>query len=150
MIDLLFTNSTPKKAFTRPFFKKIIESAVKEVGLANKKVGLSINLVSKTRIQSMNKKYRNKNKPTDVLSFPLHNYLLPNKTKETILEIGDIFICPSVAVEKAQKNNSSVIDELKFLTVHGLLHLLGYDHEKSSAEKKTMFQLQDKILKKLK
>lgn len=168
-IDLTFTNLTKHKAFSRTFFEKIIESAIKEVRLEKKRVGLSVNLVSKAKMQALNKKYRNKDKSTDVLSFPLHNQLLPNKTKEHILELGDIFICPDVLIQKSEKSGKNLNIEMQFVTVHGFLHLLGYDHpapsysashhskrrrarsgtSELSVEAKKMFDLQNKILNKI-
>ncbi len=148
-MDLTFTNSTKHKAFSRAFFEKMVRASIKELKLEKKNIGLSINLVSMAKIKTLNKKYRDKNKSTDVLSFPLHNQLLPNKTKEHILELGDIFICPDVALEKSQKSSKNFKEELEFLVVHGFLHLLGYDHEKSSKAEQEMFKLQDKILKSL-
>jgi probable rRNA maturation factor len=70
-------------------------------------------------IQKLNREYRGKNKITDVLSFPLdHSPLL-----------GDIFICVSRARAQAREIGHSFQRELQYLTVHGLYHLLGYDHE---------------------
>ena len=149
MLDITFTNSTKHKAFSGSFFKKIILIATKETGLEKKQVGLSVNLVGKAKIRALNKKYRNKDKATDVLSFPLSTGKDVKNKGNAILELGDIFICPNVAVHKAREHQNTLKDEMKFLIVHGFLHLLGHDHEQSVAEKKKMFSLQDKILNKI-
>ena len=66
-----------------------------------------------------------------------------------IMNLGDIFICLPVAKKYAARENVSLDYKLAFLVVHGFLHLLGYDHEKSTEEKEKMFTLQDKILEKI-
>lgn len=163
MIDLVFNNFTKSKNFSSGFFKKVIEQVAKELNLKSK-IGLSVNLVSRVKIKSLNKKYRSQDKVTDVLSFPL-NDLPPYQKKNlgVILELGDIFVCPDFVNDKIVLQNrgsqirrrrigisrQTLADEMKFLTVHGFLHLLGYNHEKSGAEEKKMFKLQNKILKKL-
>lgn len=78
----------------------------------------SVNFIDKQDIQKLNKKYRNIDKPTDVLSF------------ESDIEgdLGDIFICREVAQENAKKFNTTLDKEINLLVVHGLLHLCGYDH----------------------
>ena len=78
----------------------------------------SLNFVVKDEIQELNKKYRDIDAPTDVLSF------------ESDIEgdLGDIFICVDVAVQNSKNYFTSVENELKLLTVHGCLHLCGYDH----------------------
>ncbi len=77
---------------------------------------VDIKIVSKDEIQSLNKKYRHLNKPTDVLSFPLFDKP-PQKSDEMIL-LGDIVICPEMAA-----------DDILFLIKHSTLHLLGYHHK---------------------
>lgn len=99
--------------------QKEIANAILEV-LEEKNVDLNvevdIKVVDKREIQRLNKKYRNLNKPTDVLSFPLLKKL-PKKSDETIL-LGDIFISPEMAE-----------DSILFLVKHATLHLLGYHHK---------------------
>jgi probable rRNA maturation factor len=80
---------------------------------------VSITLVGARMIQKLNCEYRGKDKVTDVLSFPMDNSPL----------LGDIFICVQRAREQAREIGHSLERELQYLTVHGLYHLLGYDHE---------------------
>ena len=137
MLELTFNNSSKNNRFKKGFFLKILEIGLRETGFGDKKIGLSLNIVGKAKIQSLNRIHRNKNKPTDVLSFPLNeNGISKYHAINAIMELGDIFICPVIAKEK-----------IEFLVVHGFLHLLGYDHEKSSQEKEKMFSLQERILK---
>lgn len=136
MIDLVFKNYTSQKAPGESFFVKVINAGLKTTKLKAKKVEISVNLIGEGKIRSLNKKYRNKDKPTDVLLFPLGD------------GNGDIFICLSIAKKQAKGENVSIEDKLAQLTVHGFLHLAGYDHEKSDKDAKKMFDLENKILDK--
>jgi len=147
MIDFVFKNWTSQKAPGRIFFKKILETAVKELKL-NKDFSISVNLVGEKKIQKLNKKYRHKDKPTDVLSFPLNSiFHIPYSISQ---DFGDIFICLSIAKNEAKRENISIETKLAQLMVHGFLHLLGYEHESSEVSAKKMFRLETKILEQLK
>ena len=107
--------------------------------------GLEINLTlcGKDDIQLLNSTYRSKDAVTDVLSFPMY------EAEERILpmsSLGDIVICVPVMIAQAKAYGHSVQRELCFLFVHGLLHLLGYDHEISEAEEKRQFGRQEEVL----
>ncbi len=146
MLDLVFKNYTAKKAPGEKFFKKILNTGIRELKIKNKKVEVSLNLVGEAKIKELNKKYRDKNKVTDVLSFPLEESRFK---KHAILPLGDIFICLPFAVKEAERQSIGLEKELAWLTVHGFLHLLGYDHDKSAVEEKKMFDLENKILNKI-
>lgn len=146
MIDLVFKNSADNKAPDRAFFIKILESASDTLKLGDSKIEISVNLVGETKIKELNKKYRNKNVATNVLSFPLSTDVLK---KYDILPVGDIFICLPVAKKEADEENISIEKKLAWLTVHGFLHLLGYDHEKSEQDAAAMFDKENQILKEL-
>ena len=84
--------------------------------------------------------------PTDVLSFPMDELRPPKPHEEPAMGVlGDIVLCPTVAAKQAEAAGHSVEAELQLLTVHGLLHLLGYDHAEPDEEKE-MFGLQDSLL----
>lgn len=105
---------------------------------------LSIILVDNKEIHEINKTYRNKDYPTDVISFALED----DKTMiSPVRVLGDIFISLDKAHEQAEAYGHSFKRELSFLMIHGLLHLLGYDHE-SKEEEEIMFSLQRKELEK--
>lgn len=110
---------------------------------------ISVSFVDNEFIHKMNKEYRNIDRPTDVISFAF----LDNEDREAIYKskepvvLGDIYISIDKAKEQANEYGHSLDRELKFLFVHGLLHLLGYDHMKEEDEK-IMFRLQDEILEK--
>jgi probable rRNA maturation factor len=106
---------------------------------------LSISILGKKKMQELNYQFRKKNYPTDVLSFPRNNkdFITP------LHELGDILICLPVAKKQATEYQGTLKEELERLTVHGLLHLHGYDHELNKTEAKKMFRLQEKILNSL-
>lgn len=147
MIELAFNNFTADKRYGAGFFKEIIREAIKKLGFAKRNVELSINLVGEGRIKALNKKYLGKNRTTDVLSFPIGGKVSIKPVDNGIIALGDIFICLPVAKRYALKEGTGLSFKLILLAVHGLLHLLGYDHEKSEKNKKEMFKLQNKILK---
>lgn len=105
---------------------------------------VSIAIVDIDRIHQLNLQFRNMNKPTDVLSFAAQEgeAIVQNGKR---LFLGDIVICMSVAQNQATQYGHSVKRELAFLTIHGMLHLLGYDHM-NLEEEKEMFALQKEIL----
>lgn len=105
-----------------------------------RKKGLSLLLTNDKEIRDLNKKFRKKNKPTDVLSFQLERN---NQIKQKYL--GDIIISAETARKQAHTKGVSIDKELKMLFIHACLHLLGYDHM-TKKEAKIMFLLQEKIL----
>lgn len=104
---------------------------------------LLLRMVSTKEIQTLNDTYRNKNQPTNVLSFPSD---LPEEVDEAIL--GDVIICLDVVRIEAKQQNKTFVDHLMHMAVHGTLHLLGYDHIQPE-EAETMEALEVKILKKM-
>lgn len=104
---------------------------------------LLLRMVSTQEIQTLNDTYRNKNQPTNVLSFPSD---LPEEVGEAIL--GDVIICLDVVRIEAKQQNKTFADHLMHMAVHGTLHLLGYDHIQPE-EAETMEALEVKILKKM-
>ena len=112
--------------------KRIAERVLK--GEKKEKKAISIALVGKIRIKELNRKYRKKNKATDVLSFSYDGD-------------GEIVLSPEIIKENARKFNLSTKKELARSLIHGILHLLGHDHEKTEKEEKKMQNLQDHYLK---
>lgn len=103
----------------------------------------NIIIVDEEKIHKLNKTYRGIDRATDVISFALEDDDTFIKTDFRVL--GDIYICLSKAREQATNYGHSFVREISFLTVHGLLHLLGYDHIKK-ADEAIMFELQERIL----
>jgi probable rRNA maturation factor len=93
-------------------------------------IELSISFVGVDEMAHLNATYRNRPEPTDVLSFELDDPWAPCSGPDTPhILIGDIVICPDVARERAQRDGIDFDEQLRILIVHGMLHLLGYDHE---------------------
>jgi len=122
--------------------KKLFSAVAKKVliGENRQTETLSLAFIDKSEIKKLNKKFRNKNKATDVLSFELNDKGI----------IGEIVICPEIVKENAKKCKVSVKSELLKVFVHGILHLCGYDHEKSKREADEMETKQEKYLSKVK
>jgi len=148
-MDLVFKNSTTDRKYTSKFFEKILDAGVRELKIGKMKVGISVNLVGEAKIRELNDKYRHKNQVTDVLSFPMDGKYTIQDTQYTIHDFGDLFICLPFAKSEAKRENIDMERKLMQLTVHGFLHLAGYDHEKSASEAKKMFKLEKQILGKV-
>jgi rRNA maturation RNase YbeY len=110
-----------------------------------RKAELSLSLVTDKSIRVLNRQWRKKDKATDVLSFPLLEVAELRRASGAV-ELGDIVISLDAAKRQAAEQGHSLLDELDLLLVHGLLHLLGFDHELSPAEAARMRKLEKKIL----
>lgn len=109
---------------------------------------ISLTIVHNDKIQEINREYRGKDQPTDVISFALEELgegEIPITGENLPRVLGDIIISLDKAREQAEEYGHSLMRELGFLTVHGFLHLLGYDHE-TKEEEEIMFQKQEEIL----
>ena len=137
--------------------KKIYHQALRETGNNVEGVEVSIAFIDEDEIKKLNIQHRNVNKVTDVLSFPMLDIIYPQTLKDYEIEkmpngnlyIGDIVICKQVAKRQAKEYGHSLKREVSFLALHGLLHLLGYDHIKKSDEK-IMMKKSEEILNSLK
>jgi len=135
--------------------KKSFSQVAKKVLLGENRrtENISLAFVDAEEIKKLNKKFRKKNKPTDVLSFsaeggPASGWNLDNKNY-----LGEIVICPEIVKENAKKYPSTGSERAAFkqemlkVFVHGILHLCGYDHEKSKKEEEIMESKQNLYLK---
>ncbi len=116
------------------FFNQICKSFPKKYKFLNKKVSLTILLSNNKNIKKLNKNFRNKNKPTDILSFPLNKKI--KITKQTYL--GDIIISYDFINKPKSQNLHSFKHKLIKIFIHGFLHLVGYDHIKNNDFKKML------------
>ncbi len=119
--------------------EKILEKMLDYLGLEN--VEVSVLLVDNQEIKKLNKEWRKKDKPTDVLSFPVDE-----ETPYGCRLLGDIVISIPYAKEHAKEFGNTFQEEMVRLLAHGLLHLLGYDHEKSEEEAKIMFEKEKDLI----
>lgn len=121
--------------------EEIVNTILLSVGHANN-ISLSISFVNNSEMIILNEKYYGYAQSTDVLSFEANE--IDPETGRLIL--GDIVICYPHVQNQSSILNNNLFDELKLMVIHGLLHLLGYDHD-DEIKKSKMWQLQDKILK---
>lgn len=122
------------------YLEDLIDLAIKKLGVAGI---FSITFIGDDKMHEMNLKYRNIDRTTDVLSFALNDCKDPFEKEIEVL--GDIFISiPKMKIQASEYGHSEK-RELSFLTIHGLLHLLGYDHMQPEDEK-IMFDLQKEVL----
>lgn len=135
--------------------KTIVETALEEKNIDNQNVSISISAVDKEEIHEINREYRNVDRPTDVLSFPIfsreeiNNFSsLEESKKVKELELGDIIICIDVLQEHSIEYQTGILREMLYMITHGVCHLIGYDHE-IEEEKKEMRTLEEKILNKI-
>lgn len=141
MNNFSIINETNEKINELLEVEKFIEFAIEYQKLKN--VIFNIIIVDEEKIQELNKTYRNKDSVTDVISFALEDDETFVTTDFRIL--GDIYICYKRAKDQSKEYGHSLLRELSFLSIHGLLHLLGYDHINKEDEKE-MFDLQERIL----
>jgi probable rRNA maturation factor len=121
--------------------------ALKEL-LVDKRAELEISLVDEAEMTRLHEEWMDEAGPTDVLSFPMDE-LRPNELSENDevpVVLGDVVICPDVARKQGDTAGHGMEKELRILLVHGILHLLGFDHLEPEEEAE-MFALQGKIVK---
>jgi probable rRNA maturation factor len=123
---------------TNPVDKEFLEKVAKKILIREnkEKLELSIVLVGQARIRKLNKKYRQNYRSTDVLSFSYDGS-------------GDIVICLGEVKKNAKRYNSTFKKELAKVLIHGILHLLDYDHERSEKAAKEMEEKQEHYLRKI-
>lgn len=147
MLKLDFENTAEKsikKSLFMTLFKKGLEILKREKKLQKISPEKVIHFVVVTdeEITELNRSYRGKESPTDVLSF---SYYEEESFPGNEDLLGEIVISIDTAKKQAKEHKKTLQQEMQFLFVHGLLHLFGYDHEEED-EKKIMFDLQDEIL----
>jgi len=146
------------------YIKKAIRTAL-ESEKVNFSCEINVEITDNAGIQKLNKEYRGKDSPTDVLSFPMIETCKINKIKNTdkniilkvfaddinpengLILLGDIIISAEKAKEQSEELNQTFERELMFLAIHSTLHLLGYDHELSEEADQIMIQKQKEIIK---
>lgn len=133
---------------TFEFIEQLLHHAAETEGITNE-TEVSLTFVTNAEIREINREYRGKDSPTDVISFAMEEQgegEIEIIGEEDIPDVlGDIIISIERAKEQAEEYGHSYKRELGFLTVHGFLHLLGYDHM-NEADEKEMFSRQDEIL----
>ena len=126
-ISILFDEGF-EECLDRGWLQDIAKQALTAQGIVNDaEMGLVV--ASQKRVQELNKTYLNRDEPTDVLSFPIRE-----KAADDKYYLGDIIISAHQAFKQCSKKNYGLEEELQILTIHGFLHLLGFEHEKDIEE----------------
>jgi len=129
--------------------RKCCNATLAMVGF-NEPAEVSVSFLSNKQIQQLNAEFRNKDVPTDVLSFPLGVDGVFDKNEETgAYMLGDIVISIEKAMEQAEMYGHSLQREIGFLTVHSMLHLFGYDHEDGGIQMVRMREKEEAVLSRL-
>ena len=137
-IDLQHVSSEPL-----PFTEdQIMDWAKGALNGQTESAELTIRIVDKPEMQSLNKTFRGQDKPTNVLAFPAN---LPANIALEYPLLGDIIVCPSVLLEESLEQHKSLQGHWAHIIIHGILHLLGYDHIKDD-DAAIMQELEKKLL----
>ena len=149
MYEVTYLNVEENKAYEN-VVKKVIEKCFEEENLINSKLVVTVTFTTPEEIRKINKEYRNIDKATDVLSFPMfEKEELDEKIKndDFVCEdiLGDIIISIEKVKEQAIEYGHSFERELSYMLVHGFYHLMGYDHIEKE-DKKKMREKEEKIL----
>lgn len=152
MFEIIFKNIEKKEKYQKTV-QRVLEKCFEEEKMTDSKLMITITLTNAENIKNINKQYRNIDKTTDVLSFPMFEKdELENKIKNRLFEhediLGDIIISIPKVEEQAKEYGHSFEREFSYMIVHGFYHLVGYDHIKEE-DKQEMRQKEDKILNQL-
>ena len=145
-VDVVIENKLWNKKIKSPskYIKKKIKKIFKFNSLKRRRFSLTILLTDNSKMKYLNKKFRNKNKITDVLSFPNLEPADLKKKINTEIYLGDIALSYEIINRRSKDSNFNL--EFDKMWIHGYLHLLGYDHKKFK-DYKVMKKTEDKILK---
>ena len=153
MYEIIYQDIEQKKEYEQ-IIKKVLSQCFNEEKLENSKLYITITLTTANRIKAINKEFRNVDKTTDVLSFPMFEKDELNKkieSKDFKYEdiLGDIVISIEQVKKQAEEYEHSFEREFSYMIVHGFYHLMGYDHIEEN-DKKIMREKEEKILSELK
>jgi len=147
MIDVVLNNRTKERTFGKAFFQRVADASLAYLKLpARHDAEVGVTLLGVIAMRKLNRTRRGFDAPTDVLSFPLH---MKPITGYTSVLLGDLFICSDIVRLHAKESGLSVRHQMQWTVVHGLLHLAGYNHEKSATNDKQMRAIEQKIVKSL-
>lgn len=137
----------PELVLKRGYLKKVIETTLRHVDM-QQDCEIGVACVDNAESHELNLQYRQKDKPTNVLSFPsdIPEEVLPMLD---VFPLGDLVICIPVVLQEADQQHKKPLDHFTHMLVHGTLHLLGYDHETSDEDAEEMEALEIEILAKL-
>ena len=146
-MELSFYSYKPEFDYLEEDYSKVLKFTFDYLKLKCEPI-ISVSIIDNDEIHKINREYRNVDKETDVISFAFldnDEEGRKNLKKKTLVDLGEIYISLPKAEEQAKEYGHSLKRELSFLFLHGLLHLLGYDHMNKEDEE-VMFKLQEEIL----
>ena len=126
--------------FNQACLARLARAILSDVGEASAELGILF--VGDQRMRGLNRRYRGKDRTTDVLAFPMRG--VPHSSSHLL---GDVVIAVPTAARQAKQGHRSLDEELTVLLVHGILHLCGYDHERSETEARRMHRRERMILR---
>ena len=143
-MEILIRNQQRKIRISMDYIRELAGKIMLNLGLDTSE--LSLLLVNNPRIRALNREYRGINEPTDVLAFPMQEGEFKGLNQALL---GDLVISLERALRQAKEGGHPLERELAILIIHGLLHLMGYDHERGGHEEKRMKKKERELLKKV-
>ncbi|MCL4536654.1 MAG: rRNA maturation RNase YbeY [Nitrospirae bacterium] len=154
-MEIIIKNSQRLIRINRQRIESILKKALKHLAHSHPRkcygflesAEVSVLFVNDTKMRELNRQYRGKDKTTDVLSFPqIKRFERFEQLELSPIPLGDIVINLHQAKRQAKEHGLSFYDEVSWLLIHGLLHLLGYDHEKSKYQARKMREMERELL----
>lgn len=148
IVEVEFLDIEENKEYIN-IIKNVLKQAIEEEGLYSTKLYINVILTNPNNIKQINRKYRNIDRPTDVLSFPMFEkeeiQVLKDKKTQIPEVLGDIIVSIEKVKEQAVEYGHGFERELSYMIIHGFYHLMGYDHM-TEEEKKQMREKEEKVL----
>jgi probable rRNA maturation factor len=135
-MPVLFQTQIRAPRFNYARVRRFAQAALAEVGESSAE--LSVTFVGDRRMRGLNRQFRRKDRTTDVLAFATREARIPHASRRPAGLLGDVVISVPTAMRQAREGNRSLDHEIAMLLIHGILHLCGYDHERSETEARRM------------
>jgi len=146
-MPVLIANRQKAVKLPLPWLRCLAEELLDRLGVADRE--LSLVLLGDPAMRDLNREWRAKDEPTDVLSFPQEEAKDATKTRRESVLLGDVVISLTTAARQAREAGVSLKEEVTRLLIHGVLHLLGHDHEGSAEEARRMQEREARLLRSL-
>jgi len=146
-MTVLFQTQVRVVRFRRDRLRRLAQAVLSHVGEPSAELGLTF--IGDRRMRRLNHRFRRKDRTTDVLAFPAREARLPQALRLSAGLLGDVVISIPTAIRQAREGRRSLDQELVTLMIHGILHLCGYDHERSNSEARRMERQEQILLKRL-
>lgn len=146
-MPVLFQTQLRVVRFRRDRLLRLAKALLSDVGESAAELGLTF--IGDRRMRQLNHRFRNKDSSTDVLAFAAREARLPHAVGLSVRLLGDVVISVPTAMRQAKEGRRSLDQELVALMIHGILHLCGYDHERSDSEARRMERRERILLKRL-